>query len=244
MRLNQVIAVEKGQKNEAYKEFTRLHQLAQKEALTKGLVKKYRPNNEEDTDVLPGETTRVQVKVSDVIEEVSSVLGKLFDVTATKDIGNLAATADIIVDEKTLAARLPATYLIFLEKQLTDLRTFIRALPTLDLGDSWQLDVNDNLYKTKELETSRSKKVLKVLEKSPATDKHPAQTETYTDDVPVGKWITVKMSGALPQVQVNEMLSRLDKLVTAVKFARQTANEVEVVSQKEGALILDYIFKG
>ena len=33
-----------------------------------------------------------------------------------------------------------------------------------------------------------------------ATEKHPAQVETYTEDIKVGEWTMVKFSGAIPQV--------------------------------------------
>ncbi|MBC8142472.1 MAG: hypothetical protein H7Y38_13640, partial [Armatimonadetes bacterium] len=71
---------------------------------------------------------------------------------------------------------------------------------------------------------------------------HPAQVEVYYEDVSVGNWRTVKYSGALPAKRVNDLLERVEKLQTAVKFAREEANNLEVTDQKVGAKVFQYLF--
>ncbi len=49
-------------------------------------------------------------------------------------------------------------------------------------------------------------------------------------------------SGSLPAQRVNELLSRVEKLQQAVKFAREEANSLEVEDQKVGETIFKYLF--
>jgi hypothetical protein len=169
---------------------------------------------------------------------------RLFDVTATKDYANCEAKADIEVNGKVLAKDVPATYLIFLEKQLTDLHTFISKLPTLDVADTWTQDPAQDVWASEAVETTRTKKVPRNHVKAEATEKHPAQVEVFYEDILVGYWRTVKYSGALPTKTVNEMLERIEALQEAVKFAREQANGMEAKDIKVGEALLNYVLGG
>ncbi len=242
-KLNQIIAIEKGVKNKAFQEITDAYQKLQKAALLSGISRTYRPKDEEG-ERLPGEATKVQLKTEQVIDDVKEGLARLFDVTATKDTANCEAKADVVVDGQTLAKDLPATYLIFLEKQLADLHTFISKLPTLDVADTWNFDSSQDYWASEAVETTRTKKIPRNHVKAEATEKHPAQVDVFYEDVVVGYWRTVKYSGALPSKAVNEMQSRIEKLQEAVKFAREQANSLEVKDVKVGESLLNYVLGG
>jgi hypothetical protein len=240
-RLNQIIAVEKGIKTRSHTELTEAHHALQKPALLSGIARSYRPRDEEG-EQLPPEATRVQAKAEEVIRKTADILVALFDVTATKDYTNCKARADIVVDGKTLLAAVPVTYLLFLEKQLVDLHTFVKKLPVLDASESWIFDASADCWATEPVQTSKTKKIPRNHVKAEATDKHPAQVEVYHEDVVVGQWKTVKFSGALPAKRVNELLERVEKLQQAVKFAREEANNQEADEQKIGRSVLNYLF--
>lgn len=240
-RLNQIIAIEKTTKSRSFQELSEAHHALQRTNLLAGIARTYRPKDEEG-EQLPPEATRVQSKAADIMRQVSETLAKLFDVTATKDWANCTAKADVVVDGRTLLAQVPATYLLFLEKQLVDLHTFVKKLPVLDASESWTFDASADAWATEPVQTLRTKKIPRNHVKAEATEKHPAQVEVYYEDVTVGYWRTVKFSGALPAQRVNEMLERVEKLQHAVKFAREEANNLEVQEQKVGAQILGYIF--
>jgi hypothetical protein len=240
-RLNQIIAVEKGVKSRSLQELTEAHHALQKPALLSGISRTYRPKDEEG-EQLPPESTRVQVKAEDIIRQTVQVLTKLFDVTATKDWTNCRARADVVVDGRVLLTQVPATYLLFLEKQLVDLHTFVKKLPTLDASESWGFDSSADCWATEPIQTIKTKKIPRNHVKAEATDKHPAQVEVYYEDVAVGYWKTVKFSGALPAKRVNELLERVEKLQQAVKFAREEANNVEADEQKVGERVFSYLF--
>ena len=240
-KLNQIIAIEKSTKGRSFQELTEAHHQLQKQTLLAGISRTYRPRDEEG-EQLPPESTKVQVKAQDIIRQTVESLTKIFDVTATKDWANTRAKADVTVDGTVLLSQVPATYLLFLEKQLTDLHTFVKKLPVLDASESWTFDASADCWATEPVQTLRTKKVPRNHVKAEATEKHPAQVEVYYEDVTVGFWRTVKFSGSLPAQRVNELLSRVEKLQEAVKFAREEANNLEVEEKKVGEKVLNYLF--
>src|SRR5258708_21846559 len=121
-KLNQIIAIEKGTKSRSLQELTEAHHALQKPALLSGISRTYRPKDEEG-EQLPSEATKVQIKSEEIIRKTSETLTKLFDVVATKDWANCQAKANVIVEGQKLLSDVPATYLLFLEKQLVDLHT-------------------------------------------------------------------------------------------------------------------------
>ncbi|MDV6375489.1 hypothetical protein [Deinococcus arenicola] len=241
-KLNQIIAVEKSVKSRSFQELTETHQQLQKPTLMAGISRTYRPKDEEG-EQLPPESTRVQLKAEDIVRRTAQIMGNLFDVTATKDWANTEARADVVVGERVLLAGAPVSYLLFLEKQLVDLNTFIRKLPVLDASETWQFDPSADAYATEPVQTVRTKKIPRNHVKAEATDKHPAQVEVYYEDVSVGYWRTLKFSGALPAARVNELTDRVQKLQQAVKFAREEANALEAPDQKVGEKIFAYLLE-
>jgi hypothetical protein len=240
-KLNQIIAIEKGTKSRTFQELTDAHQALQKPVLLSGIARTYRPKDEEG-EQLPPESTKVQEKADDVIRKTVASLTKLFDVTASKDWTNCKARADVVVDGQTLLTQVPATYLLFLEKQLVDLHTFVRKLPVLDAAEAWTFDPSADSWATEPVQTVRTKKIPRNHVKAEATEQHPAQVEVYYEDVVVGYWRTVKFSGALPAQRVNELLARVEKLQEAVKYAREEANNIEADEQKVGERVFGYLF--
>ena len=118
-KLNQVLAIEKSTKSRVHGEVTRMHHSLQKGGLLNGFAKSYQPKDE-DGDHYPPERQRVQVNAASELRRAGRLLGELFDVTATKDWANTQAKADLVIDGETLLEQVPATYLLFLEKQLND----------------------------------------------------------------------------------------------------------------------------
>jgi hypothetical protein len=227
-KLNQVIAIEKDVKNHAHKIATEAHKLVQKPALFDGLYKTYQ-KKDEDGDDLPAERKHVQLKVADLLKSVKAAWTHLIDVTVQKDMGNARATANLTVDGQIVFPNVPVTTLLFLEKQVTDHRSLISALPVLDIAEEWEEDKNEsNFYRAAPTSTHRSKKVQKPLVLYHATPEHAAQTAIVSDDIVTGFWHTEKVSGAIPKKVKERMLQKADKLLLAIKEAREAANDIEV----------------
>lgn len=240
-RLNQLLAVVKGVRNTATRDITDVFRVLDKTASFNGMTRTYEPLDD-NGEQLPSESVIVQRNVTEVTNKVLDIMRRLFDVNAEIDVTNTIAIANVVIDGKTVAQGLPATHLLFLEKQLTDLKTFVSKLPTLDPANAWQYDAHTGLFASADLKTIRNKKVLKALVGAPATDKHPANVQYFNDDVLAGYWTTRKLSGAMPVSQVELLLARVTKALEAVKKAREEANSVAVIPAKSSP-ILDWIFE-
>jgi len=243
-RLNQLIAIETGVKNQSTRVETDLYHSLDKKPLFAGLSRVYTPKDEEDGDQLPPEATSVQIKTSDVITQLTAALTRLIDVIATKDEANTGARADVTVDGNVIAAAVPVTTLMFLEKETEKLAAFIGRLPVLDPATTWTYDPNRGVHVSKVEQKVRTKKVPRNHVLYEATREHPAQVQMFTEDVPVGTWEKTDFSGAMPADEITAISSRLDKLRTAVKFAREEANMIEVIDVHYGAGIMAYLFQG
>lgn len=241
-KLHQLLAIEKDVRSTTGRTITGNYQLLQKPALLQGMTRTYHKLNEDGED-LAGETALVQANARQVINDTREAFARLWDLEATKDYTNLEATADVIVDGNVVIANAPATYLLWLEKELNDLHTTVSKLPTLDPAENWEWSSERNCYVSSENVTNRSKKVPRVLVKAEATDKHPAQVDVWHEDVTVGQWHLTKFSGALPVTTVKDLTQRVVTLREAVKDARARANEVEVKQQKVANKMLDYVFE-
>lgn len=239
-KLNQIIAIEKGVKNTTNRVITDAYHEFQKGAPLNGISRNYQPRDDAG-DTLPAESTLVQVKVDTLLDEAIKAWTRLYDVTITKDTANTKATADVVVDGTTVLSSVPVTYLLFLEKQLTDWQTMVRKLPTLDPAENWSYDTASDTWKADAVKTTRTKKVPRNHVKAEATDKHQAQVEMYFEDVIVGDWTTVKSSGALPASRVNALFDRAEALREAVKKAREEANSYEITDVAAGRAVFDFL---
>ena len=243
-KLNQVIAIVEGEKKRKHAALSKFYQTFQQTALFDGLVKTYEPFEEDPTGAnqKPPEYKNVLVTVKEVLSGAMEVLENMFNLVATQDIGNCSAKGTIKVDDKVIAADVPVTHLLFLEKQLTDIETFFTTIPTLDASENWDMDTNSGWQKSEPKKTVSTKKVMKNHVKAVATDKHPAQVDVYTEDVPVGTFETVKFSGAIKSTEKAKYIEKVRKLATAVKLAREEANMSSVDKADIGTKVIQYLF--
>lgn len=242
-KLNQLIAIENGTKTRAHEAITEAHKLLQRGDLFNGHARRYRSKDDEGEKV-PDEDKAVTHRASQLISDAQAKLIELFDVTAMRDYANGSAKADVVVGERVLLKDVPVTYLLFLEKKLVDIHTFVKKLPTLALGEEWTKNEAQDLYASKPVESIRTKKVSRPLILAEATKEHPAQVKEIVEDLTVGFWTTTKYSSALPVTQVNAILARVEDLQKAVKFAREKANEAECKKVEIGKTVFDFIFAG
>lgn len=241
-KLNQIVAIEKGVKTATLRDTTDLYHGLTRANLFAGLSRSYEPRDE-NGDRLPSERTNVQLTVDAVLADVARRLTRLFDVTYTKDEANTHARADVTVDGVVLAEKVPVTYLLFLEKQVTDVLTVLRSLPTLDPAESWRHEAvdGDGVYRTTVTQTTRTKKVPRAHVLYEATDRHPAQVEQYHEDVIIGDWSLIKFSGAVPADRKDQLVTRAVKLIEAVKQAREQANQTDVTDVVIGERLFSWL---
>jgi hypothetical protein len=240
-KLNQIIAVEGGVKQRAERSITNAYQVLQKAPLLEGISRTY-VKKDEDGDDLPGESTLVQLKADEVISAVGVELTELFDVTAQKSFANTTARADVVINGEVIVENAPVDYLLFLEKQLVGIHTFISKLPALSPEFQWVYDENNGAWRTDPVQTAKTKKIPRVLEKAPATPQHPAQVDVWHEDVVVGTWNTTRFSGALPADRIKQLKDRVEELQKAVKFAREQANSIDAPVKNVGEKVFNYLF--
>lgn len=242
-KLHQIIAVEKGIKTRVTRFVTDQYKALQRAALFEGFSKTYAKKDEDGED-FPPEKHLVQMRVEDTLQEVAEQLTEYVDTVYLKDTANCHAKADVVVDGNVLLTQVPATHLLFLEKQLTDINTVIDNLPVLDPAFDWNKDDATGLYKSAPVDTTKKAKVYEPIVLYQATTEHPAQTQMVQVDRIVGTWTTVKQSGTVAADRKKELQRKARKLLKAVKFAREQANSVEVTDdQSVGDAIFGYLLK-
>lgn len=241
----QINALLSGAKTHAERDFTDLHRLSQAGPHLTGIRKSYQPYDE-DGETLPPETNYPQVVVEDLFARVVQVLDRWFGLQFTQDRTNCEARADVVVDGQVLLPDVPATFLLFLEKRLIDLRTFVRKAARLDETERWAVDQDARAgwYQSEPASTVRTKKLIRPFVKwEPPTPefKQDAQVDLVTEDARIGTYTTVKLSGAVPGARLRHLEDRVDQLVDAVKLARERANSTTAVDRTARPL-LDFLF--
>jgi len=208
-----------------------------------GQVRSYEPLAE-DGERIPSETSEIATTVLQELDRAWGAFGGWIDVTLQKEVSNGLTKADVMVGEKVILQALPAPALLNLEKRLAEIKALIDSAPTLDPTEKWNWDPDQQCYVSATHQALRTKKVPKVLVKYEATKEHPAQTEVYSEDVPVGTWTVTKRSGMLTLAVKRQMLERVDMLIMATKAARQRANDLAVTLDHFAAPLWKYILKG
>ena len=239
--LHQVIAAEKGRKEKYARAITEALTLFGDTGKLTGIARSYKPYHE-DGQTYPSESTRVQVKAGELTHSVNIRLAELIDVIATKDATNCIATADVVIDGHTLLTGIPATTLLFLEKQLAELLAFVRRIPVLDPARPWQHDDAQDCWVSQPEETIRTKKSKRSMQLFEGNQFHQPQIHVWDEDMPEGTWTTYRYSGAMRATDVNLIISRLERLQAAVTHAREAANRAEAKEQHIGESLLRYVF--
>lgn len=235
-KLSQVVSVEKPTKQRTERFLTDINKMLQKPDFFNGFNRSYTPVKDED-ERLPPENKLVQNNVTLLLPQIVAAMTDLWNISATRDWANCQAKADIEIDGQVVMQGVPATYLLFLEKQLNDLHTLVGNLPVLDSAESWSRDDNDMVYKAQPKQTAKTKKIPKVIVMHPPTKEHPAQTQLVSDDVIVGHWETINTSGAVPVTKKVRLLERIEKMQKAVKYARENANSTQAPDVQTNAIL-------
>lgn len=190
-------------------------------------------------------TTTVGAKLNYIQKDIA----RWWDAFLQKEATNQEARADLVVGSEVLAEDMPAAFYIGMEKELKALRKVYEAIPTLQPGVRWEKDptlsaqdnskgVYRNANPAKKLKTKQSIEH-KVL--VPATDKHPAQIEKWSEQVPVGEFTEDVFSGMITPAEKSVMLQRISTLIEAAKRARMRANNAEIVKKAIGKTLFKYI---
>lgn len=172
----------------------------------------------------------VTTTVYDTLEYALDIFGKAEDLQYQKNATNRRATGTVMWRGAPLLADLPVDELLGLEARITRLRQLISEAPTLDATKHWKpaTSIGAHVFALEfpEETTKTEKQVIPVVLKE-ATKEHPAQVQAVQKDMVVGKFTTIKRSGAATALQKAEAIKRIDELLVEIKQARMRANETE-----------------
>lgn len=243
MKLNQVLAISKNVKSRTNDAITDVNKKVEKGELFRGNTRNYTPIDDLQ-EALPPESKLPLFTTAELLGVLRSSWEEQMDAVRLQDEGNMHARADVVVEGTVVLKAVPATHLMYLIKQLTDLQTILQKWPVLDQAEqSWTWVAGSYWWKSAETATIRTKKLPKVLVKYEATEKHPAQTEVYHDDIQVGTWRSVKVDAGMEKAQKNLLTRRCHLLLEACKKALEEANAVEVQPPaSRAAELFDFLF--
>lgn len=243
-KLNQLVAVEKGEKAAVNKETAPLFHAAKNADLFAGFTKTYEPL-EEGGAQYPEDNKNLIYTVQALLDAFAKPSARLLDVTAGKENTNRKAVADVKVDGEVIIKDAPVTFLLQFEKYLQqEVRGLLVSLPVLDPAQTWSPDSSGEagVSVTEPIKRHKNKKVNKVIQLAPADQYHPAQVQLVAEDTLEGYWTEKRQSGAISAQRKLELVERVDKLINAVKFAREEANSVTVDDLKVGSKVFGYLF--
>lgn len=188
----------------------------------------------------------VTTTVRETLEYALDLYGRAEDLQFQKNATNRAATGTVVFRGEPIFAELPVDELLGLESRLAKIRILVAAVPTLDASKHWgkSVNVNPNVWVVQHPEetTKTEKQVIPVV-LSAATKEHPAQVQPIQKDVVVGRFTTVKRSGAATTLQKAEAIKRIDELIVEVKQARMRANETTVQTGKIAAKLVALVME-
>lgn len=171
----------------------------------------------------------------------------LLEVAEAIDRTNCNAKADLIVDGKIIGKDLPAVTLLSLGKEIERWLNVFKEAPTLDSGTAWTKAENEgkHVYQATLPVRKRSEKKTNHQVIVPATDRHPAQVSQTVQDVAIADINEISFCGNLSSADKAELLDRTEKLLAAVKVARQRANGVTAVPTSQTMEnVCDFILNG
>ena len=195
-----------------------------------------------------GEEQEVRVAVAETVSEriakATKAFARYWDLRLQKESANQVATADVIINGKSIFQDIPVTFLLNMEEELRQLKKVYVAMPTLKPGVEWEPDIikGRGIYKSKHpTVTSKTEKTIQHKVIVQATEHFPAQYEKWSEDRPIGKYVTENWSGMISDVDKAMLISRVDTMLNAFKQARQRANGTETDTVAIGKYIFAYI---
>lgn len=242
-QLHQILAVEAAVNAKATKLLTDgIHAFTRKAQHFTGQYRRYTKLNDDGISY-PHEDKHVATTVKKELSFIKQSLIDAMDVSFQKEATNAIAKADLVVNKEVIAANLPVTFLLNLETKLNIIKKTLESIPTLDNGVEWTPSENDkNISETKPVQTFKTSKVEDFRVIVEPTQFHKAHVEKVTKDTNVGIWEVIKRSGEYSTEDKSKLLSKIDGLLVAVKKARAKANQQEILSEKIGSQIINYIF--
>ena len=190
------------------------------------------------------EHIKLETTVNENLNYALKEVARYWDAVLSKDLSNMGALADIIIDDNVIAKDIPATFLLGLESKLHDLVQLFTAIPTLEPGRDWVLDdqAGENIYKdTHDRETFKTRKDKEFRSVAKATKEHKEDVRELDIVTNVGRIVQTNWCGMISSADKAGRIKRIMKMAVAVKQARQRANASPLVQRQVAEDIFKYI---
>lgn len=203
---------------------------------------------EEGAPAVTEEQSDIQSTIMSELRWLANIWLKALDTSYQVADGNTIARADVVLDNNTtLLSNVPATALLELEKRANEIQAMLASVPTLDPAKSFRPDPDKGkyIYRARDVNKKRTKKVQKHIVVVPATVEHPAQVAVVNEDIETGTIQEQEWSGLIIPAHKAQMLERAEELRRAIKAALHRANAVELTATPTpvGQKIFDYLIK-
>jgi hypothetical protein len=173
----------------------------------------------------------VTTTVYETLEYALKLYGKAEDLQFKKNVANRLALGTVMWRGEPLLKEMPVDQLLGLESRLAKIRQLYGAIPTLDASKHWTHSPNEGAHvwvTTHPEDTTKTDKQIIPIVLQAATKEHPAQVQPIQKDVVVGRFTTIKRSGAATALQKANAIKQIDELIMEVKQARMRANETTI----------------
>lgn len=224
-----------------------------KDALFKGKTRTLKlfgktPENTIEFDALEAKDkidTPVAATIPDSLNYMAVVVADHYDIVVKKELSNQTARADVVVEGVTLMENVPATFLLGLETKLKAIRLVLEEIPTRSPAFDWVQDENAGNYLYKTREPMKDVKTAKSTDHKMLPQPNANIPVTYVPieiNKNIGEYTESQQTGLINTADKARLLERHDKLLQAIKEARQRANAVDVVERKVGDAMMGYLF--
>jgi hypothetical protein len=218
-----------------------VYQKLQKATLFVATLKEYTPLVEGGIQYTSEGTSIVPESVPLLLDEFNEAVSKLLNEMATQDWGNTKAKADVIIDDIVIVKDAPVTFLMALQSQLIDYRTLFDHVPTLSPVDKWEYNAGQMVWSTPATITNKEQVIKEWVPIFQPTEHHPGEAKEVSRTKLEGTWESRKFSTALLPSHRKELLQRVDRLIEAVKVAREEANRIQVEPKDVATSIIGYL---
>lgn len=247
-QLHELLAVEgdlKGEKNKIKEEA--VVAFSKKSNLFLGAIRTLEMFDEARKEEEPAGTERQEIAttVPAKLDYMSRAFTRFWDAKLQKETANQEARADVVIGKSVFIKDMPVTFLLGMEEELKQLRVTCDGIPTLQPGIEWIRDSQKGIGYWKALHPITKHKTEKIIQSKiivPPTTEHPAQIREWTEDMPVGRYVTESWSGMISPAEKSNILGKIDIILRAFKKARQRANNQEVKKATIGKQIFDFIY--
>lgn len=177
-----------------------------------------------DNPQIPSESKDVQRVARVILRGVADALVPYVNAVITRDNGNMAASADIVVNGETVATAVPAVALLALENDFREMLTLVTEIPEAPAGEHWTYDENSRVLVSGESRALRTAKKRRAIITVPETERHPAQFSVENEDVPIATIIARRYHGGMLLADKRALIESVQEVFLAISRAREEAN--------------------